>query len=82
MKQITITEMKKMKVPEFTAALPVEIMADGAVIGVLYQAGMLPPSPAPAEDISKFTTKCPNCKLVYQAEKPDNKPFFLSMQGK
>ena len=71
MQRITVTEEKKMTVAERKAAMPYEVAADGQVIAVVK-----------AEDINMPTvkTKCPNCGLVYDAKKPDNKPNFLSVQ--
>ena len=68
MNQIAIGKLKTMPVSAIRASMPVEITADGAVIGILQE---------------KFTprkakTKCPNCKLVYDYTEPDGKPGFFS----
>lgn len=67
MKQITISELKQLKVPELKAILPCEITADGQVIAELSVRG-------------KLSTKCPNCGLVYDAQKPDDAPYFFSLK--
>ena len=74
MKTIAISELKQLKVAELMAILPVAITKDGTVIAELKSPGEA------VEDVSKYTTQCPNCKLVYQGIKPDNQPGFLSMK--
>lgn len=69
MKSITITELKQLKVPELKAILPVEITADGEVIAEVGVRG-------------KLSTKCPNCGLVYDSQKPEDTPFFFSIQSR
>ena len=67
MKQMTIVEFRKLKVPEIKANLPCEITADGEVIAELGIRG-------------KLSTKCPNCGLVYDVQKPTDAPYFFSIQ--
>ncbi len=80
MKQITLSELKKLGSQQIKELLPFEITFNCEVIAEMKSPGEV--AKQPEEDISKYKTKCPNCKLVYQAEKPDNKPNFLSMQQK
>jgi len=72
MKQITVTELKRMKVAEIRETMPFRVVADGDTVGVMQ--GFDPPA---KEDIE---TKCPNCKFVYNVIKPDNKPDFFTVQ--
>ena len=65
--QISITEEKKMTVAQRKAAMPYEVLADGEVIGEFSARG-------------KLSTKCPNCGLVYEAQKPSDAPFFFSIK--
>ncbi len=67
MKSISIAELKKLKVQEIKASLPCEITADGEVIAELGIRG-------------KLSTKCPNCGLVYDAQKPTDAPYFFSIK--
>ena len=69
MKSISITELKTLKVADLKALVPCEITADGEVIAELGVRGLL-------------VTKCPNCHMVYNAKKPDDKPLFFSIQKK
>lgn len=70
MKQITLTQLRKMPVLDIEASLPFELMANSDVLGVVKT------------DIKMETvrTKCPNCGLVYDAKKPDGKPNFFSVK--
>ena len=72
MRQITITELRKTPVKDIIAMLPFEVMADGEVMATVNKPG------APV----KGRTKCPNCKMEYDIEVPDGKPFFFSTQPK
>ena len=65
--QISITEEKKMTVAQRKAAMPYEVLADGEVIGEFSARG-------------KLSTKCPNCGLVYETQKPSDAPFFFSIK--
>ncbi len=67
MKQISIKELKQLKVVELKAILPCELTADGEIIAEIGVRG-------------KLSTKCPNCGLVYLTAKPDDAPFFFSIQ--
>ena len=67
MEQITIVEFRKLKVPEVKALLPIEITADGEVIAEVSVRG-------------KLSTKCPNCGLVYETQKPTDAPYFFSIK--
>ena len=67
MKQITITEEKKMMVAERKAMMPYEVLADGIVIGEFSARG-------------KLSTKCPNCHLIFDAQKPTDEPYFFSIK--
>ena len=67
MNQITITEERKMSVAERKAVMPYEVLADGVVIGEFGVRG-------------KLSTKCPNCHLIFDAQKPDDAPFFFSIK--
>ena len=71
MKQVTITELKKMSVAQLKEAMPIEVMADGTVIGVVNSPG------APA--VSGKVT-CPNCKFVIEVQPKDTAPSFFSVQ--
>jgi len=70
MKQITITEEKKMTVAQRKEAMPYEVLADGFVIGIF--------SAEPEYPGGK--TKCPNCKFEYDLPVKDNTPSFFSVQ--
>ena len=76
MKQITVTEEKKMTVAQRKEAVPYEVLADGIVIATVLPSG--------EEEPSKFKdtgmTKCPNCKFEYQLDKKDESPYFFSIQ--
>ena len=67
MKTISITELKLLKVADLKAKLPCEITADGEVIAELSERG-------------KLRTKCPNCHLTFDAEKPVEAPYFFSIR--
>jgi hypothetical protein len=88
MKQVSFTELKKMNISEMKAAIPCQVMVDGVVIAELRLGQDTPGGfvavdiKKPQEDISYIKTKCPNCKMVYQARRPDAEPNFLSMQQK
>jgi len=71
MKQLSISELKKLKVSELREIIPCEITSDGTVIGVLKR-----------EDAELQTgrTKCPNCKFEYDLPKQDNTPSFFSVK--
>lgn len=71
MRQITVTEEKKMKVPERIAAMPYEIVADGSVIGVVK---------SKEGDYQEGNVTCPNCKFVIALQKKDNTPAPFSIQ--
>ena len=66
--QITVTNEKKMTVPQRKAAMPYELMADGSVIGVMQE----------KYTPGKAKTKCPNCKFEYDFTEPDGKPFYFT----
>ncbi len=68
MRQVSITEFKKLTATEIKAMLPVTITADGLPVAVV-QLDYKPPS---------GKTKCPNCKLEYQVALPDGKQFFFT----
>ena len=71
MKQITLTQLRKMKVLEIEASLPFELTADSDVLGVVSTQGI---------DPSTVKTKCPNCGLIYNAKVPDGKSYFFTIQ--
>jgi len=82
MKQIAKGELNTIKTADLIASLPFEITSNGEVIAVVSATGTVPAAASQQvaeEDVGKFKTKCPNCGLVYQGIKPDNKPGFLSM---
>ena len=70
--QVSITNLKQMKVSDFKDKMPFEITADGEVIGVMQE----------EYKPKKAKTKCPNCKLVYDYEEPDNKPSYFTIRHK
>jgi len=75
MNQITVTEEKKMTVPQRKEAMPYELLADGDVIGVV-KAGE-------SEEVIKEPvgrTKCPNCKFEYDLPGKDDTPSFFSVR--
>ena len=65
--QISVTDEKKMTVAQRKAAMPYEVLADGEVIGEFGARG-------------KLSTKCPNCGLVYETQKPTDAPYFFSIK--
>ena len=67
MRQITVTEEKKMTVVERKAVMPYEVLADGEVIGEFGARG-------------KLSTKCPNCGKIFDAQKPTDAPYFFSIK--
>lgn len=69
MKQVSITELRRMPVKEIKEALPFDITSDGEVIAELAIPAAIPP---------RVQTQCPNCKNIYLVTPPDNKPFFFS----
>ena len=69
MQQITVTNEKQMTVAERKAAMPYELLADGTAIGTVS---------ADYYDGAKIKTKCPNCGLLYDAQKLDGKPGFFA----
>ena len=79
MNQITVTEEKRMTVPQRKEAMPYEILADGDVIGVVREEEVfVPPLEPIKEPIGR--TKCPNCKFEYDLPGKDNSPFFFSVR--
>jgi hypothetical protein len=73
MNSISISKFKLLSTAQIKELAPVEITADGDVIGVFSVNGE-------KADTSQIPTKCPNCKMVYKVSAPDNVPFFFSLQ--
>lgn len=69
MNRVSISELKKMKVPEINQMIPCEITAEGDVIAVLGKEVKL-----------SGKTKCPNCKFEYNFTPSDGKPGYFSIQ--
>lgn len=69
MKQVTISELKKLKAGELKSLMPVEVTENCEVIGEFSARG-------------KLSTRCPNCGLVYDTQKPEDIPFFFSVNPK
>ena len=65
--QVSVTKFKTLKVEDIKPLLPLEITADGEVIGVIS-----------GKEI-KGEVQCPNCKMKFNAENQrEILPFFLS----
>lgn len=73
MEQISHSKEKIMTVGERKAAMPYEILADGVVIGTVKAQDFEAAMPT-------VKTKCPNCGLVYDAQKPDEKPPYFTLR--
>lgn len=71
MRQITVTEEKRMTVPQRREAMPYELLADGLVVGVVKD---------PADPDVTGDVKCPNCKFTFALPKKDNSPAFFSVR--
>ena len=71
MNQVKISQLKQMRVDQIHAIMPFEITSDGYVIGVFSNVET-------HAKVDGIKTKCPNCKFVYNVEKPDNAPYFFS----
>lgn len=69
MNQVSITDLKKLKVAEIKAQMPFQVTSDGQIIGVMQ-----------GELKLSGKTKCPNCKLVYDYTPDDGKPFYFTMR--
>lgn len=69
MNQITVSNEKKLTTPDRKALMPYEVTADGEVIGVMREPGVV-----------KIKTQCPNCKFVHDYTEPDNKPPYFTMK--
>jgi len=85
MNKLTITEFRKLKVPELNEIMPVEILSDGEVIGVFRKPDDKPEvtvTVSPTATLYQDTgeTQCPNCKFKYQLPKKDNSPSPFSLQ--
>ncbi len=71
MNRITVTEEKKMTVPQRKEAMPYELVADGVVIAVVMKEN---------QELQTGRTKCPNCKFEYDLPKQDNSPAPFSVR--
>jgi hypothetical protein len=80
MKQITVTDEKKLTVAQRIIKAPYEVLADGVVIGTFRTKDIKPADDKPSEFQDTGKTKCPNCKFEYDLEKKDNTPSFFSIQ--
>jgi len=78
MQKITVTEEKKMTVPQRKEAMPYRLMADGFIIATVSKDGDVPKVLELDEPIGK--TKCPNCKFEYDLPGKDTGPSFFSIQ--
>ena len=67
MKSVSISELKQLKASEIKSMLPFELTSDAIVIAEIIIRG-------------KLSTKCPNCGLVYLTQRPDDSPYFFSIQ--
>ena len=70
MNEVSISNFKKLTMPEIQKLMPFAVTADGVTVGI-FQAKNAPIT---------GKTKCPNCKLVYDFTPDDGKPFFFSMK--
>ena len=68
MNQVSVSNLKQMKVYDLKEKMPFEITADGEVIGVVQS------------ETKKIQNKCPNCKLVFDYTEPDNKPPYFTIR--
>jgi len=75
MRQITVSNLKLLKVAEVRDGMPFELIADGVVIAVVVKPG----EPEKPKLLAR-QTKCPNCKMVYNVTEPDGKPGFFTMK--
>jgi len=78
MNQITVTEEKRMTVPQRKEAMPYELLADGFVIGVVTGEKVETEEPK-KDEYGPYDgrVKCPNCKFVIQLPKKNaGLPFF------
>jgi hypothetical protein len=75
MKQITISQEKKMTTKERLKAMPYEVTADGQVIGVFQKQATIIANEGPSG-----LTQCPNCKLKYKLPGKDKTPNPFSLQ--
>jgi len=74
--QISLTAFKKMTSKQIVERMPFEVTADGDEICIVGEA---PPTTAVNDDLyGKLPTKCPNCGMVYNVQKPDNKPGYFA----
>ena len=79
MNVITVTEEKKMTVPQRKEAMPYSLMADGSIIATVSNDG-----PAKIEERGEYEpydgkVKCPNCKFVIQLPKKNAGLSFFSI---
>ena len=81
MNQLSISEFKKLKVPEILEKAPVELLSDGTVIGT-FRAANDATVTVMASTIYQDTgeTQCPNCKFKYMLPKKDTTPPYFSIQ--
>lgn len=77
MRQITVTEEKRMTVPDRKEAMPYALMADGDIIAVVRADESVP---EPVQEFQAGRVKCPNCKFEYDLPAKDNSPSFFSIQ--
>jgi len=75
MNQIPISKLKLMKVADWQAAMPFQVISDGSIVGVVSVASANPPAVAIPP-----RTKCPNCKFEYDAVLPDGKPPYFTIR--
>lgn len=68
MKQITISELRKMLAKEIKTIPPCELTSDGVVIAELNKPG------------EQFTGTCPGCGRVVTMGRPEDKPYFFSLK--
>jgi hypothetical protein len=72
MNQVSITEFRRMLVPQIKEKLPFEVLSDGVVIATV---GATVATPKP-----KLRMKCPNCKGTYEFAPDDGKPPYFTMR--
>ena len=79
MRRITVTDEKRMTVPQRKEAMPYEVIADGTVIGVF--SAETAPEPEEKKEYAAYEGKvtCPNCKFIVQLPEKDKSPYFFSI---
>ncbi len=69
--RMSLTEFKKLTAAQVKKNLPIDVTADGEIIGVFD---------VPGKGMVGTLTKCPNCKMEFTVAPSDNQAFFFTIK--